>query len=89
MVSLLVVTLETYHLYDSTYVAEFPKATPIVQQSLARILGVLAYRSHPHGVLKALDRLLDAVDRKVSGGQQDAVSELITVTASRRDSLPI
>ncbi len=80
-------TLETSYLSDSTYVAEFPKATPVVQQSLARIIGVLAYRSHPHGVLKALDRLLDAVDRKVGNSHEDVVTELITVP-SRRNSLP-
>lgn len=48
-----------------TYVAEFPKATPVIQQSLCRIFGDLAYRNHPDGAAKALTRLLDTIDAKV------------------------
>lgn len=37
-----------------------------MQQSLARLLGVLDYNAFPHGVERAIACLLEGVDRSVS-----------------------
>ena len=47
-------------------VNDFEKGTPPMQQSLARVLGVLDYAAHPHGVENAIRCLLRMVDRKVT-----------------------
>ena len=47
-------------------VNDFEKGTPPMQQSLARVLGVLDYAAHPHGVENAMRCLLRMVDRKVT-----------------------
>ncbi|KAI0761942.1 TBCD protein [Trametes elegans] len=46
------------------YIADFEPGSAPMQQSLARILGVLDYATHPHGVHKAVRCLLRMVDRK-------------------------
>ena len=46
-------------------VREFETGTPPMQQSLARVLGVLDYAAHPHGIVDAVRCLLRMVDRKV------------------------
>ncbi|CAL1713099.1 unnamed protein product [Somion occarium] len=38
--------------------------SPPVQQSLCRILGVLDYNAHPHGLMQAVEHLLASVDSK-------------------------
>ncbi|KAI9058356.1 TBCD protein [Trametes sanguinea] len=48
-------------------IREFEKGSPQMQQSLARVLGVLDYSAHPHGVQKAVDCLLRMVNRKGGG----------------------
>ncbi|KIJ54812.1 hypothetical protein M422DRAFT_24702 [Sphaerobolus stellatus SS14] len=44
------------------YVKEFPKASPIFQQSFAHAFGMLAYDKYDHAVTEVLDCLLSAVD---------------------------
>ncbi|KAH9922790.1 ARM repeat-containing protein [Epithele typhae] len=51
-------------------VKEFEKGTSHMQQSLARVLGVLDYAAYPHGVQAAVQCLLRMVDRK--GGTASA-----------------
>ena len=46
-------------------VREFEGGSPQMQQSLARVLGVLDYAAHPHGMQDAVRCLLRMVDRKV------------------------
>ncbi|KAG8857950.1 hypothetical protein FRB96_005441 [Tulasnella sp. 330] len=62
---------------------KFPKASPLAQQSIARTLGVIAYQSHSHGVVKALDCLLNAVDKKSQG-----FSSNIETRQNAYDALP-
>ncbi|KAI0072860.1 TBCD protein [Panus rudis PR-1116 ss-1] len=38
--------------------------SPASQQSVCRVLGVLDYNSHPHGIVQAVEYLLGAVDKK-------------------------
>jgi hypothetical protein len=37
-----------------------------MQQSLGRVLGVLDYDAHPHGIRRAVDYLLASVDASVN-----------------------
>ncbi|KAG8910157.1 hypothetical protein FRC01_006494, partial [Tulasnella sp. 417] len=42
----------------------YPNAPPPIQQSTARILGILAYQTFQHGAVTAIDCLLQAIDPK-------------------------
>ncbi|KZT73795.1 ARM repeat-containing protein [Daedalea quercina L-15889] len=44
-------------------IGDFNGGSPPVQQSLCRVLGVFDYAAYPHGIFKAIDRLLKCVDR--------------------------
>ena len=46
-------------------IKDFEGGSPPMQQSLARVLGVLDYAKHKHGVVDAVRCLLRIVDRKV------------------------
>lgn len=46
-------------------IGEFAAGSAPMQQSLARVLGVLDYASHPHGIESAVRCLLGMVDRTV------------------------
>ncbi|KAI8978670.1 TBCD protein [Trametes punicea] len=48
-------------------IRDFEPGNPPMQQSLARVLGLLNYAAHPHGVKKAVECLLRMVDRKGNG----------------------
>ncbi|CDO71460.1 hypothetical protein BN946_scf184909.g54 [Trametes cinnabarina] len=48
-------------------IKDFETGNAELQQSLARVLGVLDYLAHPHGVQKAVRCLLRMVDRKEGG----------------------
>ncbi|KAI1789614.1 ARM repeat-containing protein [Ganoderma leucocontextum] len=52
-------------------IREFEGQTPLMQQSLARVLGVLDYAAFPHGVQDAVRCLLRMVDRKNGCGSMD------------------
>lgn len=54
-----------YLLPRHTFIVDFPKASLVAQQSIARTLGTLAYRQHPQRVVSVIECLLSAVDRKV------------------------
>lgn len=51
--------------FPLTYVNDFAKGPPTLQQSLARALGSLAYDIHEHTVHTALACLLGGVDKAV------------------------
>ena len=46
-------------------IRDFETGSEPMQQSLARVLGVLDYLAHPHGIEKAVSCLLRMVNRKV------------------------
>ncbi|OCH86383.1 TBCD protein [Obba rivulosa] len=48
-------------------IQEFRVGSPQMQQSLCRVLGVLDYTAHPHGILEATRCLLNCVDRSARG----------------------
>lgn len=48
-----------------TFIRDFKGAMPTLQQGIALTLGSLAYDCHPHGVVDAVQCLLNAVDSKV------------------------
>ena len=54
-------------------IREFEGQSPPMQQSLARVLGVLDYAAFPHGVQDAVRCLLRMVDRKVDGISSSAI----------------
>ncbi|KAI0822273.1 TBCD protein [Trametes gibbosa] len=45
-------------------ISDFEAGSPEMQQSLARVLGVLDYKAHPHGIEAAVRCLLRMVDRE-------------------------
>lgn len=47
-------------------IKDYEGGSPPMQQSLARVLGVLDYAKHKHGIESAVECLLRMVDRKVS-----------------------
>ncbi|THH16982.1 hypothetical protein EW146_g3747 [Bondarzewia mesenterica] len=49
-------------LFEDTVIKEFKSGSPPMQQSLARLLGVLDYNAHAHGIMEAITCLLDSVD---------------------------
>lgn len=49
-----------------TLIKELRRGSPVMQQSLAMVLGVINYNSHPKGVAKAIEYLLDCLKPKVS-----------------------
>lgn len=50
----------------STYIADFRKAAPVIQQSLARLLGAVNYCNMPQDALEAaVNCLLESVDKSV------------------------
>lgn len=48
-----------------TFIREGKTSPPAVQQNACRVLGVLDYNAHPHGLLPAVDFLLSCVDKPV------------------------
>ena len=46
-------------------IKDFEGGNPPMQQSLARVLGVMDYAKHKHGIVNAVSCLLRMVDRKV------------------------
>ncbi|KAI0720503.1 TBCD protein [Cerioporus squamosus] len=64
-------------------IKEFEGGSPPMQQSLARVLGVLDYATHKHGVVDAVRCLLRMVDRKSGTG-----STIIEARRNAFDSMP-
>ena len=65
-------------------IKDFEGGSPPMQQSLARVLGVLDYAKHKHGVVNAVRCLLRMVDRKVGVYQVCAVCpSLLTLSGER------
>ncbi|KAH7912534.1 ARM repeat-containing protein [Hygrophoropsis aurantiaca] len=60
----------------TSLIQELRKGSAVVQQSLARVLGVLDYNAHAHGVTQALRCLLDSVS-------PDSVTKMANVEARR------
>ena len=56
---------ERLRFFALTYVKDFAKGIPTLQQSLARVFGSLAYDLHEHAVRAALACLLGGVDMSV------------------------
>jgi tubulin-specific chaperone D len=50
---------------DYTFVREFRSGTPLMQQSLARLLGVMDYKSHSHALTEAIDCLVASITPSV------------------------
>jgi len=48
-----------------TLIAEFRTKTPTLQQSLARLAGMLDYKAHRNGLENVIACLLESVDDKV------------------------
>ena len=44
--------------YDYTFIRDFRLGSPIMQQSLARLLGLIDYKSHSHALPEAIDCLV-------------------------------
>ena len=44
--------------YDHTFIKDFRSGSPVMQQSLARLLGLMDYNSHSHALLEAIDCLV-------------------------------
>ena len=49
-----------------TLIREGRSGPPPTQQNVCRVLGVLDYSAHAHGIISAIDFLLSSVDRSVS-----------------------
>ncbi|KAI9465506.1 TBCD protein [Lactarius psammicola] len=47
--------------YGNTFIREFRSGSPTMQQSLARLLGLIDYKSHPHSLPEAIDCLVASV----------------------------
>ena len=69
---------------------EFPKANPLLQQSIGYAFGLLAYDKYEHGVVEVLTCLLAAVDPKVSYPQNvNSLLYLIKYANSLRLTPPL
>lgn len=53
-------------LWHLTLIKELRRGSPVMQQSLAMVLGVINYNSHPKAVTKAFEYILDCLKPKVS-----------------------
>ncbi|KAI0251997.1 TBCD protein [Lactifluus subvellereus] len=48
-------------IYKSTFIRDFRSGSPVMQQSLARLLGLMDYKSYPHALPEAIDCLVESV----------------------------
>ncbi|KZV83442.1 ARM repeat-containing protein [Exidia glandulosa HHB12029] len=65
------------------FIRDFTGAMPTLQQGIARTLGTLAYDRHQHGVVDAIQCLLDAVDSK-----SPAFSQVVEARQKCYEALP-
>lgn len=47
--------------FENTFIREFRSGSPTMQQSVARLLGRMDYKSHPHSLSEAIDCLVASV----------------------------
>ncbi|RPD62432.1 ARM repeat-containing protein [Lentinus tigrinus ALCF2SS1-7] len=75
-------------------IKDFEGGSPPMQQSLARVLGVLDYAKHKHGVVDAVRCLLRMVDRKSNTGstnietRRNAFDSMPKILSNMSDQLP-
>jgi hypothetical protein len=46
---------------EITFIKEFRSGSPTMQQSVARLLGLIDYKSHPHSLSEAIECLVASV----------------------------
>ena len=51
--------------FSDTFIRDARSGQAAMQQSVCRVLGVLDYTMHPHGIIPVVNFLLDGVDRSV------------------------
>lgn len=51
--------------YDHTFIRDFRSGSPLMQQSLARLLGLVDYKSHSHALPEVVDCLIASITPSV------------------------